>query len=60
MGKSGLKGEILLVKVTEEFGEEEATTDSSFMTKALESVFPLSFLLAMMALQKFTSEEIKN
>jgi hypothetical protein len=40
--------------------EEVATVDSGFKTKANESIFPLSFLLAIVALQKFTSEEIGN
>jgi hypothetical protein len=44
----------------EEIGDEVATTDSSFKTKAFESVFSLSFLHAMVALQKFTREEIRN
>jgi hypothetical protein len=45
--------------LTEEIGEEVARVDSGFKTKAFESIFPfpLSFLLAMAALQKFRNKE---
>jgi hypothetical protein len=51
--KSRLKGENLLAKSAEEIGDEVARVDSGFKTKAFESIFPfpLSFLLAMVALQ---------
>jgi hypothetical protein len=54
LDKSGLKGENLLTKSTAEIGEEvTGGVDSGFKTKAFESIFPfpLSFLLAMVALQ---------
>ena len=51
-GKSGLKGENLLTKSTEEIGEEWGILGSDFTTKAFDSVFLLSFLVAMVALQK--------
>jgi hypothetical protein len=39
---------------------EVAIADFGFKTRELESIFSLSFLLAMVALQKFTSEKIRN
>ena len=59
-GKSGLKGENLLANSREEIGEEMGILDSGFTTKAFESIFPLSFFDAMVALQKFKNQNIKT
>jgi hypothetical protein len=48
------------VRATKDTAGVVAIADSGFKTKDLESIFSLSFLLAMVALKKFTGEKMRN
>jgi hypothetical protein len=48
------------VRASEDIVREVVIVDFGFKTKDLESIFSLSFLLAIVALQKFTDEKIRN
>jgi hypothetical protein len=48
------------VRATEDTAGEVAIADFGFKTRDLESIFSLSFLLAIVALEKFTDEKIRN
>jgi hypothetical protein len=48
------------VRASKDIVGEVVIADFGFKTKDLESIFSLSFLLAIVALQKFTDEKIRN
>jgi hypothetical protein len=58
IGYSNPKGANLFANSVAEIGEAGMTLDSDVKTRAWD--FPLSFLGAIMGLQKFTSKEIRN